>query len=352
MRSWSTYPTSAVLAGGSSGPDGSITAPWQATGASASAVLTALAALTAANGDYAAATITGQAPRLMQYVAADSAWYATDGGDGSQLAPYWTTSTGEDGIDALPAAGADAYGVIAKGSGSPQTLRRLTLIADGALSTGATASGVGALLPGPIREWVSSTLHARGTPATCYVMDRATGSWSASAPAGSQFNWNSTVSSRLAVRAGTATENVVSIGTRSASTATALLVRRAKVTGASIASGGGGYLQSISSSDSGQYAGLGYGGTGAANATNWQVFTGTPGFTDTAIALATECSLEAVLDLATNAISVRKDGASAATWSGTSTATTASSVGSRIGAAVQNSAQTTISFRTFYAMEW
>ena len=125
-----------------------------------------------------------------------------------------------------------------------------------------------------------------------------------------------------------------------------------KVTGASIASGGGGYLQSISSSDSGQYAGLGYGGTGAANATNWQVFTGTPGFTDTAVTLGTERSLELVLVLATNAIALRVDGASSATWSGTATATTASTVGSRIGAALQNGAQTTVQFRTFYAMEW
>ena len=174
MRQRSLYQTSAFIGGG--GANGTIDAPWQATGASASAVLTALAALSAADGDYAAATVTGSLPRLMRYVAADSAWYATDGGDGSQLAPYWTTSTGEDGIDALPAGAADTYGVIGKGTGSPQTLRRLTLILDAVLSTAATASGVGAVLPGPIREWVSPTLHALGTPATCYVMDLATGS--------------------------------------------------------------------------------------------------------------------------------------------------------------------------------
>lgn len=341
-RTWTTYPTSGVRAGGGGTPT--------VTGATVAEVLAGLAAYTGAG--LAIATVSGQAPRLMAYDATDSAWYGTDGGDGSELTPYWTASTGEDGIDALPAADANAYGIIGKGSGAPQTLRRLTLIADGALSTGATAANVGALLPGPIREWVSPTLHALGTPATCYVMDRATGSWSASAPAGSQFNWNTTVANRIAIRAGTATENTVSIGTRSASTATALLVRRAKVTGASIASGGAGYLQSISSSDSGQYAGMAYGGASAANATNWHVFTGTPGLTDTGIALATECSLEAVLVLASNAISVRKDGSASAAWSGTTTATTASTAGSRIGAAVQNAAQTTVSFRAFYAMEW
>lgn len=349
MRAWSSYPTSAFV-GGSSAADGSITAPYQATGADASAVLSALAALSAANGAYAAATITGSAPRLMQYVSADSAWYATDGGDGSQLAPFWTASTGEDGIDALPAAAADAYGVIGKGSGSPQSLRRLTLVADGWAS--AVSSTVGQL-QGPLLEWVTPTIHAFGTPSTVYGVERTTSPFTATVGSGGAVDYGVTVAGRVSVKSGSAAASTLAAPVAATTSSRMLcILSRVTATGISTASGSNSVVRMITSSDSGQYLGIAAGGTAASNATEWHAPNASAALVTTGIAIATEKRLDVLLTISTNTLSIYVNGSATAAYSAASVATTGTTTAGTIIANPQGGASVTMRLKRAIFCEW
>lgn len=152
------YPGAGPAGGSASAADGSLDYPYQATGADYAAVQTALGALSASDGEFAIAFIAGGAEYLLQYVSADTAWYAPDGGDGSQLSPYWTaTASGSGALDSLPVGAADDYAVIAKGTGSPVTVRCRAITA--------TTSGYTSTV------WVPAAVYALGAPTTADVAD-------------------------------------------------------------------------------------------------------------------------------------------------------------------------------------
>lgn len=335
-----------VGAGGSGGGASSGVAIIE--GASVAECLSLLAALPSST-TLAVVTVTGQAPRLMDYDADDDAWYGTDGGDGSELTPFWTASSGEDGLDALPAATSGAYAVIAKGSGSPQAQRGLVLLADGALTTPANAASIGGWLLGAIVEWVTPVVFALGTPSTCYVLGRAVTNWTPTAPAGSAFTYNSTLANRVAVLAGTSTTNTASIGTRSTSSTVGLLVRRLSLANPA-AAGSSSFMRVLSSSDSGQFGGFAAGGS-TGSATNYSAWNASAALVDTGIPIATEKALLLTLNIASNAINIRVNGAATPTYTGTSVVTTASTAGVEIAAAVQTVA-TRWGFQRAFFMEW
>lgn len=339
------YPNGAP---GSGGTPGSVEQPYAISGASVAEVLASLASVSAVDGAYATATVDGQTPVLMVYNQTDDAWYETGGGHGTELAPYWTTSTGDDGVEALPAPASGLYGVVGKGTGSPFTLRGLVIVATD-WATAASAN-VGSL-QSTFNEWVSPTLYAKGTPSTAYVLDRTVSPWTASVGSGGAVNYNSAVANRLAVKSGTGASSSVSVGTKSSSSALGILMTRAKVAGMSTATGSASYVRALSTSESAQFVGLAVGGTTAANATEWHTW-GTSGIVATGVACGTEKRLEALLTLATDAFELRVDGASSATFSTTCTATTATGAGAEIVANPQNSASVTVSARRVLCMEW
>lgn len=138
------------------GSNGSISAPYSVTGADVAAVLAALVPYQT-SGAYAVATI-GSDTWLLVYDSTDARWYGVVE-DGSELAPFTTTTaSGSGALASLPAPTTDAYGVIARGTGSEVVVRGLAV----------TSSGDGYVS----RLWVPSVVHAFGAPSTADVVAR------------------------------------------------------------------------------------------------------------------------------------------------------------------------------------
>ncbi len=334
---------------GSGGTPGSIETPYAVSGATVAAVLASLAAVSAVNGAYATATVDGQTPVLMTYDETDDAWYETGGGHGTELAPYWTASTGDDGVDALPEATSSAYAVVGKGTGSPATVRGLVVVATDWATASSSNSGQ---LQRAVAVWVSPTLFALGTPSTAYLLDRTVSPWTASVGSGGAINYNSAVAGRIAVKSGTAAASSLSVGSRSTSSRLAILMGRAKAAGVSTASGSASFVRTMSTSDTNQFCGLAVGGTTAANATEWHTWGSGGSLVTTGVGSADERRLEVILTVASNALELRVNCAESATFSTTSVATTGTASGAEVSVSPQNSASVTLSAQPVLAMEW
>jgi hypothetical protein len=333
-------------AGGQTPPNGSAEYPWQATGANVAAVQAALAALSASDGDLAWAAVTGGWSGTLEYDATDDAWYAPNGGDGSELAAYWVTGTGQDGIEALASAQPGDFAVIGRGTGSPQTLRGL----------GGTYSGTGL----PVSCWVTSETYTIGTPSLVYAIDRmdpsrGLGGWTETVAAGGAVDWDTTVADRVAVKAGAGADSyAVASGSAPAAATMAVIAERVAVDGAAAA---GSATQVRVNSSTGNFVFLiGAGGASApgADTTNWWYFNGSGVATATTITHGTERRLECLYTGlgGTPDLTVWVDGAATPTLDNVASAISSSSANpGQVYAAKQTTART-LQFRRVHFVYW
>lgn len=335
--------------GGSANPDGSLEFPYTAEGADYAAVIALLAGYATADGVYANALITGQQPVLLQYNDTDGEWYEPSGGHGTQLAPFWSVSTGDDGIDGLPSPTSGAYAVIGKGTGNPFPLRGLVLTT--AEAGAVYNSGVATLITGLIR-WVHPDIYALGTPTTVvgYIKSTNAGTASVGSGTGGAINYNSTVANRVAVRASvTNSSSLTSSVTRTTSTQLAVIASRVKATGTASAAGNV-YFRAGTTSDTNQFLGVIAGGSASSN--TWAVWTGTgpSTFSDSGVSATSESHIEATLNVSSNALNLYSNGQ--LVLSTTSTSSGALGGMQDIVASFTGGLNTTISFTECLALEW
>jgi hypothetical protein len=329
------YPGAGPVGGGASAADGTLDYPYQATGADYAAVQTALGALSASDGDFAIAFITGGAEYLLQYVSADTAWYAPDGGDGSQLSPYWTaTASGSGALALLRSPYTDAYGVIAKGSGSPVAVRALEVI----------DSGSGYVVP----YWVPVAVHALGAPDTGDTVNGYP----------DPNDWSIAIGGSVAISAGllTMTSDPINVSlvqtTASRGTATHLGLF---FTGFAVAGVTTTFTQSLvrvnSSSDSGQLLIVEWGGVASpgGQTTKLNVYNNTGTKVDSGVTLASLTYWGAVLDVASNTLTIYSDGVSV--YSASSVFTNADTYRAKFQTESGVSGST-ITFATHAAVTW
>lgn len=347
--------------------DGSLARPFVVTSSTYSGIISSLAALSGVvNNSYAFVTngTTGESA-MLRYSSADSAWYEAQfdpslnyGGRGTQLCPYWTTSTGETGIANLPTFKSGAYGVIGKGTGSPKNLRALTILADGWMTSYDTARAIPAP---PIIRWVSPTCYALGTPNTVAFCSGTISGWSTTVGSGGSIGYNTPTASRINVKSGTAASSVLYGGSDSTSTSLVLLARNCKVDGINAARQGYSYIRNHSNTpgSSGEFAGI-IAGTGSAgnigSGTTWCVWTAvTPSATyaDSGVSALEEHSIEMISNTTTNAVQVRFDGDETAAISTTSTAVVTNANQAEI-ASVPGTGGVAINttFSEVFALEW
>jgi hypothetical protein len=278
-------------------PDGTLTRPYLVTGADYAAVQTALAALSPSDGDFAIAYITGGAEYLLEFVAADTAWYAPDGGDGSQLSPYWTTTaSGSGALASLPIGAADNYAVIAKGTGSPVTVRCRAITA--------TTSGY------VVTVWVPAAVYALGAPSTSDVVARYPdpARFAITLAGGSVAENSGTV---LLTNGASAATIVQTTASRSTATQLAFFATGFAVGGVTATSTQA-LIRVNSSSDSGQILVLEWGGSGSpgGQTTKLNAYNSSGTRVDTGVLLSSLTYWCATLDVSSNTLTIYSDGAS------------------------------------------
>jgi hypothetical protein len=323
-----------AAAGGS--PDGSSSAPWQATGSDVAAVQSALAALSPSDGDLAWAAVTGGWSGTLQYDDTDGAWYAPGGGDGSELAPYWTaTAPGSGALASLPPAEADAWAVIGKGGGTPLSQRGLNITS----SIDGYAQAV----------WVPAAVYALGAPDAADVsrsLPTAT-EWTL-ATTGTAGAYTAT-GGRVVLTSGSTAAAAIERETKGAATILGVIWEDA-VWASVTTSSNQGFAASRTSSDSGQGLFIGWGGSTSpgGQTTKLNTYNGAGAVVDTGVTFASATWAVAILDVSTNAIAIYADGAAA--YTGTSIITSGSTPRTTLRA--QQPSGLTWSFRYCAGLTW